>query len=324
MSHFGFAVMESSVDHHPEFQSLDVEEQQSPATNVAAAAGSTELPGEEEALELAWKDQLRAYLRSQDFLELVVCAIFFVVSFVPYVAKPEGNQRPIPYQYLQSNGDYVRNLVNNELSNGPTVSTTMLFVLGFLLPLVLQLLASITRAHRGDVHATLCVVLVAHGITLLITEWIKLYVGYLRPIFYEYCVPNDDYSACTSEDSDVRKSFPSGHASTSFCGLAILTMYLHRRFGIASVRAFRSVPMSCGTGHRTITTDAVRWKVVYLTSHPLYYRLISVLSLAPMALAIFIAASRVVNNKHFPADVVGGAILGTGVSVYVNGLWFAD
>jgi len=44
--------------------------------------------------------------------------------------------------------------------------------------------------------------------------------------------------------------------------------------------------------------------------------------LVPMGVATFIAASRIVDNKHHPADVVGGAVLGTAVSVFVNGLWF--
>ena len=42
-----------------------------------------------------------------------------------------------------------------------------------------------------------------------------------------------------------------------------------------------------------------------------------------MALALFIAASRVHDNMHFPADVVGGAVLGTAIAIYVNSLWFA-
>jgi membrane-associated phospholipid phosphatase len=44
--------------------------------------------------------------------------------------------------------------------------------------------------------------------------------------------------------------------------------------------------------------------------------------LLPMGLALFIAASRVVDNKHFPADVVGGSLLGAAISYYVYGLWF--
>jgi membrane-associated phospholipid phosphatase len=51
-------------------------------------------------------------------------------------------------------------------------------------------------------------------------------------------------------------------------------------------------------------------------------KLYSVLALAPMAVAGFVAASRVVDNKHFPVDVVGGAVLGSSIAWFVHGLWY--
>jgi membrane-associated phospholipid phosphatase len=57
----------------------------------------------------------------------------------------------------------------------------------------------------------------------------------------------------------------------------------------------------------------------------MYYRFISFSSFVLfMGLATIIATSRVVDNKHFPADVVGGSVLGLGIAVYINGLWYAD
>jgi diacylglycerol diphosphate phosphatase/phosphatidate phosphatase len=53
-------------------------------------------------------------------------------------------------------------------------------------------------------------------------------------------------------------------------------------------------------------------------------KLYSVLALVPMAVAGIVAASRVVDNKHHPADVVGGAVLGTSVAWFVHGLWYVD
>lgn len=41
-----------------------------------------------------------------------------------------------------------------------------------------------------------------------------------------------------------------------------------------------------------------------------------------MALALFIAVSRVRDNKHFPADVVGGSLLGGSIAIFANSLWF--
>ena len=52
-------------------------------------------------------------------------------------------------------------------------------------------------------------------------------------------------------------------------------------------------------------------------------RLVSVLALLPMAVALWIAASRVRDNKHFPADVIAGSLIGLAIATYTHGLWFA-
>jgi hypothetical protein len=81
-----------------------------------------------------------------------------------------------------------------------------------------------------------------------------------------------------------------------------LTLYLQHRFGIQSVVA---------------TTE----KGAY-TKPPTLHRFLSIASLLPLALATFIATSRVVDNKHFPADIVGGALVGSGMAWFAHNLWF--
>ena len=166
--------------------------------------------------------------------------------------------------------------------------------------------------RKGDAHCTVCVYAVALGLTGLTTNIIKNYVGYLRPVFYDLCEPNADYQECTASDSnDARKSFPSGHSSFSFCGLTLLTLYLLARFGVYSDSAVvRESPDG------TILME--------YRKPPRIKKLFSVLSLAPMAAATFVAASRVADNKHHPADVVGGAVLGTAMAWFVHGLWYVD
>jgi diacylglycerol diphosphate phosphatase / phosphatidate phosphatase len=189
--------------------------------------------------------------------------------------------------------------------------------------------------QAGDVQATMCAHLVAQGTTQCATESVKRYVGYLRPIFYAACAPSDDYQACTSSDDgivDVRKSFPSGHSSTAFCGLALLTLYLHHRVGMGSIRP---VPLHRSEPGRLDSRTSQDENVVFASDPSfatngqgrqrpiLYCRLVSLVSMVfPMGLASFIACSRLVNNKHFPADVVAGATLGLGIAVYVGGLWW--
>lgn len=155
-------------------------------------------------------------------------------------------------------------------------------------------------------HKTACVYATAIGLTNILTNAIKLYVGYLRPIFYDGCQPDEAYQYCTSgADSSqaVRKSFPSGHSSLAFCGLGLLAYYLEQHFGISKVRERRG------------GSDGVQ--PVQLE------RVVSVLSLAPFFFAGFIASSRVVDNKHFPADVVGGSILGASVASFVHRIWYS-
>ena len=154
------------------------------------------------------------------------------------------------------------------------------------------------------------------------TELLKLYVGELRPIFYDQCQPNADYSACTNTSekdvTDARKSFPSGHSSMSFCGMQLLTLYLLQRFGLESSRhVYSSIQQEAHHSTSDSTTTPWRHERRLLQRK----RLISVLCLAPMAVAVFIAASRLRDNRHHPADVVGGAVLGASLGQFGHGLW---
>jgi hypothetical protein len=56
----------------------------------------------------------------------------------------------------------------------------------------------------------------------------------------------------------------------------------------------------------------------------IWIRILSVFCLSPMLLAYIVAGSRVVNNYHHPADVVGGAVLGTGIAIFIHGIWYVQ
>lgn len=273
-----------------------------------------------------------SWLRSPKFIEQACCVVYLLLCLIPMlVAKGKGNQRPIPYQYLEDSKDYVRNLVNNETAKGPTVNDAYLLLFGIILPFLVQTVSSFCWGKSGDFHSTFCATLVSQGSNLLATECLKLYVGYLRPVFYELCVPSTSYQECTGTSHNVsesRKSFPSGHASVAFCGLTLLALYLHNRFGIPSVRRLEYLTTAAGTSDQLSTnpqTVQVRTRVVYSKPAPMLYRFLSVLFVgAPISVAAFIAASRVVDNYHFPADVVAGSILGSSVSLFIHGVWFDE
>ena len=251
------------------------------------------------------------YWRSRDFKELAACVAFALVCVLSTIADYVWTERPIPFQLL-NNGDYVRNLSYNEIFDGETIPDTLLIVLAIIIPLILQTLIGKFLGEKGDVHATLCIYFVALSLTRFATDLLKLYCGYLRPIFYDICQPDDNYENCTGDtgsSESYRRSFPSGHASTAFCGLTLLTLFIHTRFG-----------QPCWQRKQLLVTGAASTST-RLGPDPMLHRFISIFSLFPMGVACFIAASRVVDNKHFPADVITGSVLGASIASFTHSLW---
>lgn len=237
--------------------------------------------------------------------ECWACWVYFALCLVLSHAVPPIDlyERPIPVQYLETTGDYIRNQIYDQPIPDPeTVSTTYLVLMCGVAPVALQLLLSfclpITK-RVVDRHCTICVYLVGIGTNVLATDSIKLYCGYLRPIFYAVCQPDATYTSCTATDQgeidDARKSFPSGHASLAFHGMLLFSLYLQQTWGV-------------GRRDGGDTSSSARAA--------------SVLSLLPMALAGWIAATRVQDNKHFPVDVAAGSVLGGTLAYFAHHLWF--
>lgn len=257
----------------------------------------------------------RTYFTSYEALEFGVCVLLFLSGFLFEFLAVNPHQRPIPYQLLESSGEYVVNQVYDNTFDGDTVSDTGLLLLGAAVPFFVQVAISLCRSSKNRIHNTICVYLAAVGLTILLTDSIKLYVGYLRPIFYEVCVPNETYQTCTSDEDvqEARKSFPSGHASLSFCGLGLLSFFLEDNFGVQSLSGVQNVPADA------LAVDADRLRSDQRTVA--FARVASIFCKSPLLLSGFIAASRVVDNKHFPADVLGGSILGLSIAWWIHGIW---
>jgi len=190
-----------------------------------------------------------------------------------------------------------------------TVPAPLLAVLAVGGPMIVYVVSTILRwTTRGElVECMLC-----FGIALawneFVSELLKVTVGRPRPDFFGRCVGNSQlppsdsnvvwdmpgYPLCTGS-ADVMDqaylSFPSGHSSTAFLGLSQLTLFLIWKLGIFKKPA---------SG------------LAYL------------LAFAPLVLATWIAATRVINMWHFPTDVVAGGLLGLGVSTTVWGAQFGS
>jgi membrane-associated phospholipid phosphatase len=134
---------------------------------------------------------------------------------------------------------------------------------------------------------------------------------------------------------EVRKSFISGHASIAFCGCLLFTFFMERTIGISSVEVAvaKQIPSTTTVepmeGHpddvevqptRSTVGGGIYWTVAY-RSQPGLRRLGSLVALLPMGVAVWVASSRIVDNVHFPADVVGGALVGAGIASVCHNIW---
>lgn len=129
----------------------------------------------------------------------------------------------------------------------------------------------------------------ANGLTVLITNILKLLVGRPRPHFAAVCISYavGSLTECTGDANAVaeaRKSFPSGHSSLSFSTAIYASAYIARRFSVGA-------PAS---------------------SKPTAYKLLVVLFL-PL-LAALVAVSRTRDFHHNYDDIVAGSLLGASIS----------
>lgn len=273
---------------------------------------------------------LATYFRSWRFAELIVCTIPVAIWVYFETADTVPYQRKIPYQEVLSyNGEplegfekppIVWSQVHSLKYHGSIVGhLTSEFLNGFV-PFVINLLLvwycapalSTTFDRLDTLHRTVCMYFVALGTTDAICNFTKFYVGYLRPVFLDMCKPyydeTDENFYCTHEKNNARVSFPSNHAGWAYCGQLLFAMYLSQRFGLPSIQK------NGANAYKKITGKQV--------DRHSYYRVISYLCYAPLLFSYFVAASRLRDKKHFPADVMAGGMLGASVAFMVFGVWF--
>ena len=226
---------------------------------------------------------------------------FFFGCYAPKVFQYNGylNIRPIPYQVTQA-GDVLLDLtLSNELipkSEATFPGWKLWFVslwvpfcvvaVGAIFPLVISTLPNNNSVH--NVHAGVCTLLVAIGLSELVTQTFKLYVGRLRPNFYAMCGFNTQTLSCDNGEEmemEARMSFPSGHSSLSFCGMVVLTLFLVGRVGLG-----RSIIPKTAYGKGKL-------KLLF--------------SFAPLLLCFWVSTSRLVDDWHHPSDIIVGSALGS-------------
>ncbi len=142
------------------------------------------------------------------------------------------------------------------------------------------------------------------GITLLVTEIGKRWVGRLRPHFIDVCKPDFSRINCTlpvgmffkyidtsgtfctgdaSAVKEARLSFPSGHSSYAWYTMTFLIVYLEARLNLTRLRFIK--PM---------------------------------LQIAAFIAAYVTMISRVSDYHHRGSDVIGGTVVGIVVGLYIT------
>ncbi|KAK2741228.1 hypothetical protein FQN57_005690 [Myotisia sp. PD_48] len=130
----------------------------------------------------------------------------------------------------------------------------------------------------------------AQAAAFVITAALKNAVGKPRPDLIDRCQPGSfnqteyglsNYTICTQSNHEILKdgfkSFPSGHSSASFAGLFYLSLYLSGKLHVMDSRG-------------------EVWKAVVI--------------LIPTLCAALIAATRIMDARHHPFDVITGSLLG--------------
>ena len=277
--------------------------------NPSNAPNGNTTAQENEAMAMAsmnWKESIIQYFRSRYLLtELFGCILIFFFSpkIAEKVLRLKLNERPIPYQTL-NNGEYiVLDLsLNNEFIpfSDQTIPGWLLGFSTVTIPIVLIIAVGFLHGPKLDVHAGLCAYLVAMGLNDTVTDTLKLYVGRFRPNFYKMCGFSMESLVCEGADDynrEGRRSFPSGHSSTTFCAFTIITLFFLGKTHLYHLS--------------TLSFSKIKRQ-----------RLLSVMAVMPLSYAFFVAASRVVDNYHHPADVVAGSIIGFMCAIFSYSLWY--
>jgi membrane-associated phospholipid phosphatase len=221
-----------------------------------------------------------------------------------------------------------------------TVSITTVVLVGILLPLLSFIAHAIYLGVKRPAARSAAIAYAYEWAWLLllvwlseviITEMIKVLSQRYRPDFVARCFYNANMtipdallvnnprmmlstSQCTNTDSnmldDGRKSFPSGHTSAAFASMTVQSLFVIN----ALVRIVTAQPQSAAQGGANSRSGL--WDYLWQMSVD-RNAVLSVLVFAPQLWAFAVGASRMLDNKHYPLDVICGLILGAGCALVI-------
>mmetsp|Transcript_39496 Transcript_39496/g.62447 ORF Transcript_39496/g.62447 Transcript_39496/m.62447 type:complete len:269 (-) Transcript_39496:33-839(-) len=158
-----------------------------------------------------------------------------------------------------------------------TVPDWMMIVACIVFPLLLFGASFYYNRSIHLLHHALMGLVNTMAFVLLFTEVAKFNVGRYRPDYFGRLATGSE-----GEIETGQLSFPSGHASTSFGCFVYLSLYI------------------CGQLRLFHPSSGEIWKFI--------------ISLVPVALATWVALTRVTDYRHHPSDIVAGACIGVGMA----------
>jgi len=225
---------------------------------------------------------------------LALIFVIIILSVVNFSARP-----------VKRGFDATDSSIANSMEQ-ETISTAVLLVISFLIPAVVMAVFHFFSRDRRNIKFRNYLQRIIELIQVLLlvnfaTIVIKMSYGELRPDFLARCVPNAS-NVCTGSEKLVnegRVSFPSGHSSTAWSGMVYLSLFMVYEWELFQLRwpnSQKNKAEDQGEG-----TVFARVLLVFI----------------PLLIAALVSVSRVVNNRHFPHDVIGGAILGICVAFLI-------
>jgi diacylglycerol diphosphate phosphatase/phosphatidate phosphatase len=219
------------------------------------------------------------------FLDLLLIGLLYIPALILNTIQPFEriiwrDDRSIMYPYSLSE----------------IVPSWALPLFAFVLPMIMiTVWMGVKRFGNKRLFVVYVGLILALAITVLVTNIVKPLVGRARPDFLARCDADPLVTSklvCRGSKALVaegRRSFPSGHTSSSFAGLMFAAFFLAGQMSLFD-----------GEGRA--------------------YRL--VVSVIPFLLAVFVGISRVMDYRHHWQDVLAGAILGTVIAYLCYRMYF--
>ncbi|XP_031567000.1 phospholipid phosphatase 5-like [Actinia tenebrosa] len=212
-------------------------------------------------------------------VEIAVRVVLFIIFLILEDAKP----------FIRVIHDEEMWLYKNPRSED-TIPTHAMFSIAIILPTIVICVLTTLRKDKVDAREALLGLSLSLALNGVITNTTKIMVGRPRPDYFWRCYPNGVPTKDLQCDGDPdvilegRKSFPSGHSSWAFSGLAYLSLYLCGK-------------LHCFHGHGR----GQGWRLC--------------VSLTPFLSALAIALTRYSDYKHHWQDITIGSFLGIGIAV---------